>query len=518
MTDLHEDYILTTGIEFRDSKFDPESSKCENVFPNKFSSPLQKLHLKNQSCDSLFFNMEEREHDFLSAFKFDKDDPISQQLQTSLRNLGYNESSEFTKLMIEIFSMPEPTLPSYFISGNSDDAVFSNSNLVSPTVKENFIGQLETFTKLVKNDFRDSEQGQKVLSSIEKVEASFRQRYPNVDGKNNVKIDLDFQFVRKIDSGAKQIVFFGDIHSSIHTLCRSLLRLNSMGFISEFKLVDKRSRIIFLGDMTDRSLYGPEVFYIVMKLKETNPKQVYINKGNHEDYGLSSRYGFRDEISCKILDRCSMQEANQVHFNIAMIWMYLPVAIFLPIEKTDEHVQFCHGGFIDDVAKIKKFLRDSESTFLTIDAEDAEEALWSDFRCGTQKSAIDNASRGGSTKIYTAEYALEYMEECKIVTLLRGHQESFDNTKLISNRIEDRCNEPVAWEEYLERYPEKFASYLPRTSSDTYSVKFPVPALSSLQRIDLDFFTPVYTMTTAISARSMDADGFGIFVSETSND
>ncbi len=88
--------------------------------------------------------------------------------------------------------------------------------------------------------------------------------------------DLLSPFVQKLlVDPDDQLGFIGDLHGSIHSLLRSLLRLKNLGYVSnEWKIVNPGFYLIFLGDLVDRGEYGVEVWLTVMKLYIENPRQV----------------------------------------------------------------------------------------------------------------------------------------------------------------------------------------------------------------------------------------------------
>ena len=83
----------------------------------------------------------------------------------------------------------------------------------------------------------------------------------------------------------------GDIHSNVAALEFTVLK-----FLKEIARGNKRARILFLGDYVDRGQQGPgggngiKVLYILMKLKNLLPNNVFLLRGNHEeDIGLNSQ-------------------------------------------------------------------------------------------------------------------------------------------------------------------------------------------------------------------------------------
>ena len=92
-----------------------------------------------------------------------------------------------------------------------------------------------------------------------------------------------------------EVIFHGDLHGDVRSLMVAIDQLNHQGYLDGFKLVRTNSYMVFLGDYTDRGMYGIEVLYTLLRLKIANPSNVYFARGNHEDISLISRYGFLAE-------------------------------------------------------------------------------------------------------------------------------------------------------------------------------------------------------------------------------
>lgn len=143
-------------------------------------------------------------------------------------------------------------------------------------------------------------------------------------------------FAQKLVLPAGSQVFLqGDLHGDIHSLVAVLKRLNERQWLEGFKLRRPECRMVFLGDYTDRGLYGVEVLYTLMRLKLANPDQVYFARGNHEDLNLVARYGFLAEGRGKY-----GREFDAAR--ILRAYDFLPVVIYLGLGQ--DFVQLCHGG------------------------------------------------------------------------------------------------------------------------------------------------------------------------------
>ncbi|MDH5783063.1 MAG: metallophosphoesterase [Candidatus Bathyarchaeota archaeon] len=75
-----------------------------------------------------------------------------------------------------------------------------------------------------------------------------------------------------------EAVIVGDVHGDLEGL---LYILKASDFIERVK-EGEHCLLVFLGDYGDRGINSPEVYYVVLKLKEAFPKNVVLMRGNHE--------------------------------------------------------------------------------------------------------------------------------------------------------------------------------------------------------------------------------------------
>lgn len=138
----------------------------------------------------------------------------------------------------------------------------------------------------------------------------------------------------KIPAGSK-VIFHGDFHGDIRSFISTLVWLNENDYLDGFKLKQPDTYFVFLGDYVDRGSYGVEVLSTLMRLKQDNPNQVFMARGNHEDFQLTATYGFLREGELKY----------GREFNPLALWRmydFLPVVIYLGVGN--DYVQCNHGG------------------------------------------------------------------------------------------------------------------------------------------------------------------------------
>jgi hypothetical protein len=143
-------------------------------------------------------------------------------------------------------------------------------------------------------------------------------------------------FAAKLVLPAGSKVFLqGDLHGDIQSLMGVLGRLQERKWLDGFTLIDPDLHVIFLGDYTDRGLYGIEVVYTLLRLQLANPDRVHLVRGNHEDVNLVARYGFLAEGQAKYGAAFKAEK-------LLRVYDFLPVVLYLG--SGTNFVQLCHGG------------------------------------------------------------------------------------------------------------------------------------------------------------------------------
>lgn len=341
--------------------------------------------------------------------------------------------------------------------------------------------------------------------------------------------DTAYPFISKVLLGGNDTLYFvGDLHGSVHSLLRLLLRLKKQGVVSNDWQVAAGSRLIFLGDFVDRGAYGVECFATLLKLLSKNfaTKRVMLTRGNHEEKAIWDQYGFAGEIARKIKDdeteTINGIKVSQQTFVERMYQFFcasLPYALF--ICRGDTVVQCCHGGVEPRVVMHENFASFLDASALHASMQDFARTLqdllcdgfnWSDFtgRANQKVSAMasvyvnvkDSFSNywddyghrwmfnSGRRVGFLADIAdtQNYLEKARIKAIFRGHQDQEHCCKIIVAGE----NEPVS----IARIQ---ASFSYSQSGNGITMR---------DFIIEDNRPPVFTTTTAVEARKLPDEGF----------
>ncbi len=139
----------------------------------------------------------------------------------------------------------------------------------------------------------------------------------------------------------------GDIHGDVHSLIAFIEDLNDQKLMKGFKIANKKTNLIFLGDYTDRGWYGGEVIYTILQLKINNPGQVFLIRGNHEDLkDTNVNHDFNRQLRsnyCK--DNKNLYVAN--FSQLYKFYETLPLALYGGTKNTEGKIDwalYCHGA------------------------------------------------------------------------------------------------------------------------------------------------------------------------------
>jgi hypothetical protein len=266
-----------------------------------------------------------------------------------------------------------------------------------------------------------------------------------------------------------KIICIGDIHGGFHTFYRLLQRFEIMGILDlETFTINEPYKIIFTGDILDRGVYSLEILdillkFIVINSNEDSIKIIY-NRGNHEDYRIFKRDGFKRELEIKFKNL--YKNPNNHHFdfgtfikNIINFFTYLPCAVIICCDSVNKSYFIAHGGF--SVDKDKDYAPDvydfENNNICLLTSEQTEQIMWNDFT--SIKNNYHNERRGRNMINLTKVELDKFLKLNSIDFIVRAHQDSYGNSFLFEESLNDDLDEnKITIRDNLQRLSELFTN------------------------------------------------------------
>jgi hypothetical protein len=242
-----------------------------------------------------------------------------------------------------------------------------------------------------------------------------------------------------------KIICIGDIHGGFHTFYRLLQRFEIMGILDlETFTIKEPYKIIFTGDILDRGVYSLEILdillkFIVINSNEDSIKIIY-NRGNHEDYRIFKRDGFKRELEIKFRNLYKNPNNHNFDFglfikNIINFFTYLPCAVVIRCEPINKSYFIAHGGF--SVDKDNNFTPDvydfGNKNIYLLTSEQTTQIMWNDFT--SIKNNYNNERRGSNMINLTKVELDEFLKLNNIDFIVRAHQDSYGNSFLFEESL-----------------------------------------------------------------------------------
>lgn len=133
--------------------------------------------------------------------------------------------------------------------------------------------------------------------------------------------------VHHVQTKGKPLSVVGDIHGTLSNLKLAL----------EVGGHPKDTVYVINGDYVDRGKYGIEVLIVLLCYGCLYPDTFILNRGNHEDPGVTSSYGFSKEVQNKY--KSNSESKGSLINLITDVFRWLPLAIVV-----DKSILIVHGG------------------------------------------------------------------------------------------------------------------------------------------------------------------------------
>jgi len=113
--------------------------------------------------------------------------------------------------------------------------------------------------------------------------------------------------------------------------------------------------VVFNGDFVDRGKHQLEVVSVLFALKILYPKQVFLNRGNHEDHHMNQRYGFQK--ACESIG----STGPAVYTAFSTTFQYLPLAALVCGKILALHGGIGDGNWsVNDLNRVRRPLTHDE--------------------------------------------------------------------------------------------------------------------------------------------------------------
>lgn len=261
----------------------------------------------------------------------------------------------------------------------------------------------------------------------------FKENYPEDAVHNNMVFAEKF-----VVEPSSEIITYGDMHGDALSLRAFLRDLKDKGYLGDdFKLTRENIFAIMLGDYTDRGNYGLECLYTILRLKLANPHNVVTLRGNHEEAGIASFYGFYAELVQKFGNE---KHTQNLFKNICRMFDLMPAEGFVGCKESPEnnaqtktnYLLFSHAGIETKARSCHHDLLDSEPLHACTMIKELPsdglyhtvESMWTDYDPELGSSSYIAEGRGPVRgQRDTQELFKEHSTETSLVQgNIRGHQ------------------------------------------------------------------------------------------------
>jgi len=199
-------------------------------------------------------------------------------------------------------------------------------------------------------------------------------------------------------------IIVGDLHGDLQSL---LHIIDDSKFLARAK-TGGDTILIFLGDYGDRGPNSPEVYYVVLKLKQMFPENVILLRGNHE--GPSDLLASPHDLPFQ-LNRKFGSKGQAAYMTLRELFSQLYTAVLVP-----ERCVMLHGGVPSRAASVEDIAYAHEKH---PQEPHLEEILWSD---PWERIAGTVTSPRGAGRLFGEDVTHNFLEMLEVRALIRGHQ------------------------------------------------------------------------------------------------
>lgn len=208
-----------------------------------------------------------------------------------------------------------------------------------------------------------------------------------------------------------EAIIVGDLHGDLKSLVHIL---DDSNFLSKARSGED-VLLIFLGDYGDRGTQSPEVYYVVLKLKEMFPERVILMRGNHE--GPPDLLASPHDLPIQLKNRFG-NKGSEAYLKLRELYNHLYTGVII-----EDRIVLLHGGAPSQATTVKDIAYAHETHPRE---RHLEEILWSDPWKGI-KGTI--ASPRGAGRLFGEDVTKRLLTMLNVKALIRGHQSCPDGYK-----------------------------------------------------------------------------------------
>ncbi|MDH5460945.1 MAG: serine/threonine protein phosphatase [Candidatus Bathyarchaeota archaeon] len=209
-----------------------------------------------------------------------------------------------------------------------------------------------------------------------------------------------------------EAIVIGDIHGDLQSL-KYIVRHS--GFVEKTER-GENVFMVFLGDYGDRGHHSPEVYYVVLKIKQLFPEHVVLMRGNHE--GPNDLLAYPHDLLTH-LQRKFGEASSGVYKEIRKFFSSLYNAVFVK----DRYIML-HGGAPSQASTIEDL---AYAHIKHPHEQHLEEILWSDPHEGIKGT---HASPRGAGRLFGEDVTDKLLAMLHVKALIRGHEPTDEGFKI----------------------------------------------------------------------------------------
>ena len=287
--------------------------------------------------------------------------------------------------------------------------------------------ELATIGDHVHGDYKDYDVGK---SNITKEVALQIIEVYRKDGRLSVKLVMKllrtaYRMLKLADNISRidipegcKMTIVGDIHGQLADL---------LHIIDESGMPADDNRYIFNGDFVDRGQHSVECICILLALYASDPKNVVLNRGNHEDIAINRVYGFQAE--------CVDKYGELAYGMFCEVFRYLPLFVVANDDIFVVHAGLFHDpnvrlSDLEDIDRLDYVTRpavlfpenteglspeDSRKEYLK---QLQRDALWSD---PMEELGIEDNPRGAGV-CFGPDVATTFLANNRLSMIVRSHE------------------------------------------------------------------------------------------------